>query len=129
LQGSFSVRRTGAGRSSGLDRRQPVDDRVSLYHSPESPGGVNGYQSNLISGENYSLSQEHDKRQAVALVLAVHRVPESNHASSWTLIAPAQWKNEILSFIPSEIRNHLLDSTEVDWTKFPRAKIESRLLE
>jgi hypothetical protein len=59
----------------------------------------------------------------------VHRVPESNHASSWTLIAPAQWKNEILSFIPSEIRNHLLDSTEVDWTKFPRAKIESRLLE
>ncbi|MDF1862157.1 MAG: host attachment protein [Verrucomicrobiales bacterium] len=87
-----------------------------------------GNQSNLVSGENHSLSQEHEKRQAAALALAVQRVIKSNHASSWSLVAPAQWKNEILSFVPSEISKHLLDSTEGDWVKFPHAKIESRLL-
>jgi hypothetical protein len=125
----FFRQENGGREIECLDSQQPVDERVPFHHSPESPGRCDGYQSNLVSGENHSLSQEHDKRQAaaLALALAVQRVLESNHASSWTLVAPAQWKNEILSFIPSEIRNHLLDSTEGGWTKFPRAKIEFRL--
>lgn len=124
LQGVFpSGERGSGGRVSRPPT--PVDERVPFHHSPESPGRCDGYQSNLVSAENHSLSQEHDKRQAaaLALALAVQRVLESNHASSWTFVAPAQWKNEILSFTPSEIRNHLLDSTEGDWTKFPTQKL------
>ena len=124
----FFRQENGGREVECLDRQQPVDERVPFHHSPESPGRCDGYQSNLVSGENHSLSQEHDKRQAAALALAVQRVLESNHASSWTFVAPAQWKNEILSFTSSEIRNRLLDSTEGDWTKFPHSKIESRLL-